>query len=399
MIRKIILLFVISIMLFPPFANGAANRKPHLFRELIHLPTAGIFHLGESDFDMRIYSDSGIHLSAGLGLRNNTMIGFTLGGENIIGDGLPEWNPQIEFDIKYLAVGETRNIPAIAIGFDSQGYGTYHDNPVTRYRKDPNGAYVVDKENVRVDRYDYKSRGLYLVATKNYPLGIGFGRVGFHAGFNFSLETRDNDRDLNFFVGMDWNLKKLSPNTFFMFEYDAALNDNDFRYQVPGDERNFGAKESLGYLNLGIRWQVSEGFTVEGALTDLLESAGTYGREIRMTYTTDLLKLNKNNPSVGDEDKPKDDDNIWKVESYKNSEPERTNTNPYEEAENYWYHGSSPQSSNIKTTYIEPEKKTAPEVEIKPADDQKSKEKKPEPQAPTQIRDDEPIEVLPTNSK
>ena len=98
MLRRI-LTIIGCLLIIPTFLfAGDGVRTPHLFRELIHLPTAGIFRLGESDLDMRIYSDSGLHASAGLGLRNNIMIGFTLGGENIIGDGLPEWNPQIEFE-------------------------------------------------------------------------------------------------------------------------------------------------------------------------------------------------------------------------------------------------------------------------------------------------------------
>lgn len=305
MLRKISLILILVGILTPTYvlAEDTGFSKFELFRELVHIPTAGILKIGQSDLDMRIYSNSGIHFAAGLGLRDQTTVGFTLGGENIIGDGIIDWNPQIEFDIKYRLVGETARIPALAIGFDSQGYGTYHEDTVQRLAENDAGVYEVVEEGVRIDRYDYKSRGLYLVGTKNFKLA-NLGRMGLHFGFNYSFETKDDDKDLNFFVGLD---KSLGRDMFFMMEYDAALNDNDFKYREHENARTFGAEKGGGYLNIGLRWNVSDRFSLHGSLTDILESADTYGREIRMTYLTDLFASDEKKKSKKKSTKSADD--------------------------------------------------------------------------------------------
>ena len=287
-IRLLIISLLLLISAMVPCASFADGeyKEFELFRELIHVPTAGILKEGQSDLDMRIYSNSGIHLSAGLGLRNNITIGFTLGGENIIGDGVIDWNPQIQFDLKYRIVGEDKSIPAIVLGFDSQGFGTYHEDKVNRISEDEFGEEVVIEKEIRVDRYDYKSKGIYIVGTKNFPIS-DMGNLGIHFGFNYSFETKDDDTDLNFFMGLD---KNLNDRVNFIFEYDGALNDNDHRYKpLNGDRHKFGAKESMGFLNLGLRWEISNRFSLEGALIDVLESAGVYGRELRMTYLTNFF--------------------------------------------------------------------------------------------------------------
>ncbi len=322
MLRKLVCALLLA-WLVPGIAAAQTEYSEfELFRELIHLPTAGILKVGQSDVDMRIYSNSGIHVAAGLGLRSRITIGFTLGGENIIGDGIIDWNPQIEFDAKYRIFNEDESVPAVAIGFDSQGFGTYHEDLMQRYEKNDFGSYVKIQDRVRVDRYDYKSRGLYVVATKNYPI---FGRLGLHGGFNISFENKDHDRDLNFFFGLD---KSLGPDTYFMLEYDAAFNDNNYKYQPYNSDRRFGADEGLGYLNIGVRWKVAGRFSVEGALTDILESAGTYGRELRMTYLTDLFDGGRSTKKAETESRPQEGIQVYDPPSYMGSP-----TQPYRSTE------------------------------------------------------------------
>ncbi|HOE90527.1 MAG TPA: hypothetical protein PLV22_00960, partial [Candidatus Cloacimonadota bacterium] len=128
--RKIVLL---TILLF------AAT----LFAERIQeatIPTAGILTRGEAKIANKIYKDNGMIIGASVGLFDSFMFGFSYGGEELVGENKPQWHNRVEFNAKFRVINETEKCPAIAIGFDSQGYGKYN------------------KTN---NRYDIKSRGFY----------------------------------------------------------------------------------------------------------------------------------------------------------------------------------------------------------------------------------------------
>jgi len=56
-------------------------------RTLIECPTAGLLPRGSFDFDVRIFPNGGMLSGVSIGLMNRLLIGFSFGGEQIIGDG------------------------------------------------------------------------------------------------------------------------------------------------------------------------------------------------------------------------------------------------------------------------------------------------------------------------
>jgi hypothetical protein len=118
-------------------------------------------------------------------------------------------------------------MPALAIGFDSQGKEPY-----------------LSADSLK--RYTIKSPGVYVVASKNYAF---LGNLSMHGGLNKSLETEDGDGDLNMFVGVE---KSLSNDISIMLEYDFGVNDNHGNALGKGN----------GYLNFGFRWSWGKGFVV-----------------------------------------------------------------------------------------------------------------------------------------
>ena len=210
---------------------------------------------------LRVYKIGGMNGGIMVGLTRHLMFGVTYGGQNLIGEGKINWNPSPGINIRYKLFSETYPFPpAIAIGYDSQGWGSY------------------DKE---LKRYEIKSPGIYLVASKNYSNPIV--NLGFHAGVNFSQENQGGDKDLNIFIGAHAILEEeLSA----VWEFDFATNDND--------EQSYGAGK--GYMNVGIRWLFVNQLILEFSFKNLLNNRKTpdgttkpySNRELKIIYRQEL---------------------------------------------------------------------------------------------------------------
>lgn len=220
-------------------------------QNLIDQPTAGSLEKGEYGFDLRFYPDGGELACMKVGLFDRFMLGVSYGGRNLIGRGEVEWNELPGVLIKYRLFEETV-LPALALGFDSQGYGTWSDS---------------------LDRYEIKAKGLFAVLSKNFSVA-GLGTLGLHAGVNYNTFEDEDDRSLNGFTGFD---KSLNDQIAVLAEYDLALDDNN--RSALGRER--------GYLNAGLRWVFARQLGIEFSFKDILENrrdVSSISRELRITY-------------------------------------------------------------------------------------------------------------------
>ena len=134
-------------------------------------------------------------------------------------------NPLPGVNVKLRVVDEGSAMPALALGFDSQGKEPYLDS---------------------LKRYTIKSSGFYLAGSKNFNF---LGNLSVHGGANLSLERDDGDKDVNFYVGVE---KSVGNDISILAEYDFANNDNN--------SRSIG--QGKGYLNLAFRWSWGKGLVV-----------------------------------------------------------------------------------------------------------------------------------------
>ncbi len=203
--------------------------------------------------EMRLMPDGGLLGNALIGLTGRFLLGVSYGGTGIIGEDSVSWNPEPGVHAKYRIIEETNQLPALAVGFNSQGYHRYLEGP---------------------QRYEIKSSGFYAVISKNYQF---LGNLGLHAGINYSLETGDGDRDPNLFVGLD---KDLGEELALLLEYDTAINDNQ-----TGD---VAVSRRRGFLNAGVRWTFSRNFHLEFDVNNLLRNKQRTGvtpsRELKIAY-------------------------------------------------------------------------------------------------------------------
>jgi hypothetical protein len=182
-----------------------------------------------------VYGGGGVLSVLNVGFADFLFFGVSYGGGNLIGTGSVEMNPRPEVNARVRIIQETLMVPAIALGFDSQGLGAYVDS---------------------LDRYQQKSRGLYAVASKNWDL---LGPFSLHGGVNYSFEGRQYDSDLNVFIGL---LKVFGPVDI-AAEYDFAFNDNEAKDATYKPENH-------GYLNFAIGWNVNESFRLAFEARDVL---------------------------------------------------------------------------------------------------------------------------------
>jgi hypothetical protein len=180
-----------------------------------------------------------------------THLGVYYGVFNLVDVGDPVFFDHVGFDARVRLAAETR-WPALAAGFDSQGWGPYDGNE---------------------RRYQRKSPGFYLVASKNWHSFAG--DLSLTAGANYTLETRDDDRAPNFFASADWFIAR---HVSLLVDFDAARNDN-------AKDGLYG--EGGVYVDAGIRALLGDKVSLMLVFSDLthnLAPGDDSGREVQLVF-------------------------------------------------------------------------------------------------------------------
>jgi hypothetical protein len=252
-----IIIFFIAFCGFVSAQGTAGERAKYEYRSLIDMPTAGVLEKGFVGMTNDILPSGVLISKLEAGVFDNISFGISYGGANIIGAGDPRWYKWPGVNIRFRLFNESTLIPAVAMGFDSQGKGEYFDS---------------------TSRYEIKSPGFYAAVSKNFEL---LGYLSFHGAVNYSLETKDGDNFINVSVGFE---KTIGPDFSVVGEYDFAFNDNN-------SIEAFGSGN--GYLNMGIRWALGDGFTLGFDLRDLLDnkkwSPGSADRAIKIEYIKSIF--------------------------------------------------------------------------------------------------------------
>ncbi|MXW77723.1 MAG: hypothetical protein F4Z57_01795 [Gemmatimonadetes bacterium] len=213
---------------------------------LIDSPTAGLVNKGHYAVNVHLFADGGAVGRLHVGVLKRLSVGVSFGGEQLIGTGAVDWYPRVGLAARCRIIEEGYTWPALLLGFDSQGIGPYRDQ-----------------------RYQVKSKGIYLVLSKNYTSMLG--ELGVHAGVNMSREDAD-DGDWSAWLGIDKSLRFMA----LFGEYVLG------RYNGLRDQ---GVAE--GYLNIGGAWTVAPQLRVAYYFKNALGSDhfGSQSiRELSVTY-------------------------------------------------------------------------------------------------------------------
>lgn len=232
-------------------AGSASKNEP---RFLIDVPTAGMIGKGNLVMDLEFYQEGGVLCGLNVGVFDRLSLGISYGGSRLIGNRPPVMNELPGVNVKVRIIEESLLLPAIAVGFDTQGKEGY---------------------NRTLNRYAIKSPGFYAVVSKNYSF---VGDLSFHGGVNYSLERADGDKDPNVFLGLE---KTIGPVISLLLEYNIATNDNN--------SQEFG--RGNGYLNAGLKWTFGGKLTLGVSFKDILKNRGTVAvanRVVNLEYIAEL---------------------------------------------------------------------------------------------------------------
>lgn len=230
----ILLISCTATTLAQSYAGSAAQGEPTM---LIDKPTAGMLKKGSYAVTSDFFQEGGVLAGISVGVFEPFSFGISYGGTSIIGHDKIKMYPFPGVQAKLRILNESVKLPALSVGFDSQGKEVY-------YKADS------------LKRYTIKSPGVYVAASKNYAF---MGNLSLHAGLNRSLEDSDGDKDLDVYLGIE---KSLGKDISLMFEYDFATNDNNSNALGEGN----------GYLNFGFRWSVAKGLVVGFNLKNITQN-------------------------------------------------------------------------------------------------------------------------------
>ena len=226
-------------------AVGPAAADRAELTSLVDSPTAGLVNKGHYAVNVRLFVDGGAVGRLHVGVLKRLSVGASFGGERLIGTDAVAWYPRVAVAARCRIIEEGYTWPALLLGFDSQGIGPYQDQ-----------------------RYQVKSKGIYLVLSKNYNSMLG--ELGVHAGVNMSREDAD-DGDWSAWLGIDKSLRFMA----LLAEYDLGRNNGLQNRGVGG-----------GYLNVGGAWAVSPRLRVAYYLKNALESDHFDSQSIRELSVT-----------------------------------------------------------------------------------------------------------------
>lgn len=252
--NRLILLLLLAAVASSHGQTTAGDQSDVEPRYLVDIPTAGLLKRGAFALDVDFFQEGGVALGLSAGALDRLSFGVFYGGSEVIGSGKARMQKLPGVILKFRLFDESTVLPAVAVGFDSQGKEAYIDS---------------------TERFTIKSRGFFATASKNYSF---LGNLSLHGGVNLSMERSDGDKDMDVFVGAE---KSLGAEISLLFEYDFGFNDNA--------QNSIG--KGKGYMNAGARWSMGNGFTLGFDLKNLVknqENITIGNRVIRIEYVRTL---------------------------------------------------------------------------------------------------------------
>ncbi len=223
----VLLIKLLLVVLNASFLNaqGSAGSKSDVEpRTLVDMNTAGILQKGMFAINTEQLPDGVFILKMDVGVFDQFNFGISYGAANFVGKGDVKFYKYPGVNVRLRLFDEEPSFPAILLGFDSQGKGEYVDS---------------------LRRFEVKSPGFFVVASKNFSF---MGLLSLHGSMNYSLETSDQDKNLNLIVGVE---KTIGNQVSVVAEYDFGLNDDEYKIG-----------RGRGYLNAGVRWSIGKGLTI-----------------------------------------------------------------------------------------------------------------------------------------
>lgn len=229
----------------------AAAPAAHADSRIIDSHTAMVPAHGEVRLEIGAGPEGSVLTAANVGLFERLSIGISYGMAEVIGRGDVVANPRPGIQFHALVLDEPQ-LPAIGVGYDSQGHGAWIES---------------------LDRYERKSPGFYAVASQNLLVTSYDLLTTLSGGVNYSLEA--NRQAMDVYLGLT---QMFGRGLGILLDYDLALDDA-------------AVDANRGYLDLGFQWKFGGGSHVRFLLRDLFGNYGGQGKVARELNFFYLLRL------------------------------------------------------------------------------------------------------------
>jgi hypothetical protein len=216
--------------------SDAGSSSIYESRCIVDMPTAGVLPKNTYCFEGTTFTNGGLLASFTIAPLKNLNLGISFSGTNLIGSGDIKFQKWPGFILNWRIIDETRTIPAILIGVNTQGRGEY-----------------ISIKN----RFETYSTGIYTSLSKSFKWSIG--NFSWHAGLNYTFEQAAGQHTPNFWIGFEHSIGAYGA---LYFELNPNLADKD---------RQISSASVL--LNIGTRWSIARGVTIELKVRDLLENS------------------------------------------------------------------------------------------------------------------------------
>jgi len=217
--------------------GSAGNKARYESRYIVDMPTAGVIPKYTYSAIAVLSGNDGIMTEISASPFTNVNLGISFGGSYLLGANKAEWQRLPGFHLRVRLLDEKINLPAILLGFSSQGRGSYSNKSNT---------------------YQSISPGFFLAFSKNYYWILG--NLALHGGINYTLEPEPESHIPNLYFGFEQSVaNNLAVN--------MELNPNTISNKIS----NYTDK---ALFNTCIRWSVIPQFTVELHFRDILLNNG-----------------------------------------------------------------------------------------------------------------------------
>ncbi len=186
--------------MIPVFCNPSTD--------IIDTPNTEVIDYYGMDVNFRLYSNGGIVSRLTFGVFERLNIGCSWDVDKLIGTQTPQAR-QPAINLKFRVYDGSKNLPAIAIGYDGQGY-SYNESSNT---------------------YLHKEKGIYFVSG----MELLIKNLWFNLGTNINFSSKENNKAEMFgFISVEYSiLDKERKAISFLLEYDNLFKDtNDNRFNA-----------------------------------------------------------------------------------------------------------------------------------------------------------------------
>ncbi len=231
-------------------AGSAGRNYTYETQEIVLYPTAGLTN-NNSLLDFKFIGDEVFILSLETIVFKQFSMGISMAFDGLLGNRTHfAFKDYPALKLKYRILDESRNYPAIMVGFDS---GNFIDIPINSSNK-----------------YHF-SIGPFIVLSKAFSWQLGI--MGIHLGANLPIEYNTNKYG-NFYFGIEHSLNRFA-SVAIEYDFNGAYNRN-------GSIRN-------GILNLGLKYSIDRNVTLQFYIVDILSNNFENYKVFNLQFVSNLF--------------------------------------------------------------------------------------------------------------